>query len=72
MEKRKFLPLPGLELRPHGVPARSQSLYRLSSVGRRGCKAIQVPAVTVQPGRDPYRCVDLYFSLTGADGSQIN
>jgi hypothetical protein len=28
-EKRKFLTLPGLELRPFGRPARSQSLYRL-------------------------------------------
>jgi hypothetical protein len=29
VEKRKFLTLPGLELRPHGRPARSQSLFRL-------------------------------------------
>jgi hypothetical protein len=29
MEKRKFLLLPGLELRPLGRPARSHSLYRL-------------------------------------------
>jgi hypothetical protein len=29
MEKRKFLTVPGLELRPRGRPARSQSLYRL-------------------------------------------
>jgi hypothetical protein len=29
MEKRKFLTLPGLELRPLDRPARSQSLYRL-------------------------------------------
>jgi hypothetical protein len=29
MEKRKFLTLPGLELRPHRRPARSQSIYRL-------------------------------------------
>jgi hypothetical protein len=28
--KRNFLTLPGLELRPLGRPARSQSLYRLS------------------------------------------
>jgi hypothetical protein len=27
-EKRKFLPLPGLELRPLGRPGRNQSLYR--------------------------------------------
>jgi hypothetical protein len=29
VEKRKFLTLLGLELRPLGRPARSQSLYRL-------------------------------------------
>jgi hypothetical protein len=32
-EKWKFLPPPGLELRPLGRPARSQSLYRLSYPG---------------------------------------
>jgi hypothetical protein len=32
-EKRKFLPLPGFELRPLGCPARSQSLYRLPYPG---------------------------------------
>jgi hypothetical protein len=30
VEKRKFLTLPGLELRPLDRPARSQSLYRLN------------------------------------------
>jgi hypothetical protein len=29
VEKRKFLNLLGLEMRPFGRPARSQSLYRL-------------------------------------------
>jgi hypothetical protein len=29
VEKRKFLTLPGLELRPLGRPAHSQFLYRL-------------------------------------------
>jgi hypothetical protein len=33
VEKRKFLTLPGLELRPLGSPARSQSLYRLRYPG---------------------------------------
>jgi hypothetical protein len=33
MEKRKISPLPGLELRPLGRPASSQSLYRLSYPG---------------------------------------
>jgi hypothetical protein len=33
VEKRIFLTLPGLELRPLGRPARSQSLYRLRYSG---------------------------------------
>jgi hypothetical protein len=33
VERRKILPLPGLELRPLGHPARSQSLYRLYYLG---------------------------------------
>jgi hypothetical protein len=33
VEKRKFLTLPGLELRTLGRPARSQSLYRLGYPG---------------------------------------
>jgi hypothetical protein len=33
VEKRKFLTLPGLELRPLRCPARSQSLYGLSCPG---------------------------------------
>jgi hypothetical protein len=33
VEKRKFLILPALELRPVGRPARSQSLYRLRYLG---------------------------------------
>jgi hypothetical protein len=33
VEKRKFLNLPGLELRLRGRPARSQSLYRLRYPG---------------------------------------
>jgi hypothetical protein len=35
MEKRKFLTLPGLQLRPVGRPTRSQSLFRLSYPGSR-------------------------------------
>jgi hypothetical protein len=35
LEKTKFLTLPGLELRPLGRPARSQSLYRLRYPGSR-------------------------------------
>jgi hypothetical protein len=33
VQKKKFFTLPGLELRPLGRPARSQSLYRLSYPG---------------------------------------
>jgi hypothetical protein len=33
VEERKFLTLPGLELRPLGLPVRSQSLYRLRYLG---------------------------------------
>jgi hypothetical protein len=33
VEKRKFLTLPGLDLRTLGRPARSQSLYRLRCPG---------------------------------------
>jgi hypothetical protein len=33
VEKRKFFTLPGLELRPLGLPARSQSLHRLRYPG---------------------------------------
>jgi hypothetical protein len=33
VERRKFFPLPGFELRPRGHPGYSQSLYRLSYTG---------------------------------------
>jgi hypothetical protein len=41
MEKRKFLTLPGLELRPLGRPARSQSLYRLRYPGSQESELIK-------------------------------
>jgi hypothetical protein len=40
VEKRKFLTLPGLELRPLDRPARSQSLYRLSYIGSWGRRSL--------------------------------
>jgi hypothetical protein len=40
MEKRKILPLPRLEIRPLGRPARSQSLYPLSYPGTPICYVI--------------------------------
>jgi hypothetical protein len=42
VQKRKFLTLPELELRPLGRPARSQSLYRLRSEVKVKIKAILV------------------------------
>jgi hypothetical protein len=36
VEWRKFLTLPGLELRPLGRPVRSQSIYRLRYPGQIG------------------------------------
>jgi hypothetical protein len=40
MEKRKFLTLPGLELRPLSRPERSQSLYRMRYPGSQTLKCI--------------------------------
>jgi hypothetical protein len=37
LDKRKFLTLPGLELRPFSRPARSQSLYRLRYIAGNIC-----------------------------------
>jgi hypothetical protein len=37
LEKREFLTLPGLELRPLGRPAHNQSLYRLRYPGISQC-----------------------------------
>jgi hypothetical protein len=42
VEKRKFLILPGLELRPLGRPARSQSLYRLRYPGSSLCSSFNI------------------------------
>jgi hypothetical protein len=42
MEKGKFLTLPGLELRPLGCPAHSQSLYRLHYPGSRCEKQFKI------------------------------
>jgi hypothetical protein len=49
LEKRNFLALPELELRPLGRPARSQLLYRLSYPGCVGLKLIQ------------HRCYEIIF-----------
>jgi hypothetical protein len=46
VEKRKFLTLPGLELRPLDRPARSQSQYRLLYPG--SCSEIIIPTYTME------------------------
>jgi hypothetical protein len=56
MEKWTFFTLPGLELRPLGRPARSQSLYRLSY---RGCHGIMSSSVN---------CFLRHISLAGEMG----
>jgi hypothetical protein len=77
VEKRKFLNLPRLELRPLGLPARSQSLYRLRYPGsycaiRSGDKAtgilklgvggqLLIPVLTLQR----YQYVDYTTSNLG-------
>jgi hypothetical protein len=43
VERRKILPLPGLELQPLGRPARRLSLYRLRHPG--SCNLIDVTNV---------------------------
>jgi hypothetical protein len=40
VEKRKFLTLPELELRPLGHPSRSQPLYRLRNPGSYNCPLV--------------------------------
>jgi hypothetical protein len=51
VEERKFLTLPGFELRPLGRPARSQSIYRLRLSGSQnsGVKHICLNIVTSRP-----------------------
>jgi hypothetical protein len=46
VEKRKFFTLPGLELRPLGGPAGSQSLYRLRYPGSLYILHLYVTSVT--------------------------
>jgi hypothetical protein len=49
MEKRKFLTFPGLELRPLGRPARSQSLYRLRNPGTNNIVIVVIAMAQVEP-----------------------
>jgi hypothetical protein len=52
VEKRKFLTLSGLELRPLGRPARSQSLYRLRYRGSEDYTGITIKVKRPRPLRD--------------------
>jgi hypothetical protein len=47
MEKRKFLPLPGLELRPLGRPTSSHSLYRVPY------PALEYNSIELDPSEKP-------------------
>jgi hypothetical protein len=65
-EKRKFLTLPGLELRPLGRPAYSQSLYRLSySDSPQICVYVYIyMLVSVCPHKTVKRNVSVYTLFT--------
>jgi hypothetical protein len=62
MEKRKFLTLPRLELRPLGHPTRSQSLYRLRYPGSSECIVIII-ILTIYYRRIEYRHIDQNVNL---------
>jgi hypothetical protein len=47
VEKRILLTVPGLELRPLGRPARSQSQYRLRYPTRNGCETLNYKFDTI-------------------------
>jgi hypothetical protein len=56
VERRKPLPLPGLELRPLGRPARSHSLYRLTIPGAHAARGSEVLAVLSPRHGEPPAC----------------
>jgi hypothetical protein len=53
VEKRKFLTVPGLELRPLGRPARSQFLHRLRHPGSLRHHRGNIESITVTNGTLP-------------------
>jgi hypothetical protein len=57
LEKRKFLTLPGLELRPLGRPARSQSLYRLR------CDELNICLISALLNLTSFRLSDSLFRI---------
>jgi hypothetical protein len=63
VERRKFLNLPGLEPRPFGRPARSQSLYRRTASESQAtcCNASARQYVT--DGRSDWSAVKLFFGM---------
>jgi hypothetical protein len=65
VEKRKFLTLPVLEIRPLGLPARSQSLYRLQ------CKKSRIRDDGVMSRNMSYEMTNVWCSHTLYSGDRI-
>jgi hypothetical protein len=61
VEKRKFLTLPGLELRPLDRPARSQSLYRLRCPGS---NKLRVPNLISKKLLEPNYISSIHYTST--------
>jgi hypothetical protein len=68
VEKRKFLTLHGLELRPLCRPTRSQSLYRLSSLGSLRNEFVTEMKYDVNTG---YCCLGVSFCGEGRRGNML-
>jgi hypothetical protein len=71
VEKRKFLNLPGLELRPSRHPARSQSLYRLRYPVSFGIEYQYVNMETDYLGRCSDEAVDSKTEELGVDSWRV-
>jgi hypothetical protein len=65
VQKRKFLTIPGLELRPLGRPARTQSLYRLHYPGYPDASADSASSYT-------YDYIELSHKFQEKDSDQKN
>jgi hypothetical protein len=74
VQKREFLTLPGLEIRPLGRPDRSQSLYRLRDPGSLdgvGKRKISCPCQKLEPNH-PARSPSLYRLTMSYSGTNIH
>jgi hypothetical protein len=60
LESRKFLPPSGLELRPLGRPARSQSLYRLLSLCSKKYTVYTLKVHLAKWGMNGIRCKEIF------------